>query len=88
VSKEIVTHRSTRYHFANKNNFNQAFLTIKEINTQITLIAFITSKEQVNIALTSKLRKEGKITTPKAPFKASTKQEVDGLTRQKVFNFI
>jgi len=36
-------------------------------------MAFITSKEQANIALTLKLRKEGKITTPGAPFKALTK---------------
>ena len=44
-------------------------------------MAFITSKEQVNIILTLKLQKEGKITTPKAPFKASIKQEVDSLTK-------
>jgi len=74
VSKEIVTYQSTYYHFANKDNFDQAFLTtIKEIDTQITLMAFITSKEQANIALILKLQKEGKITTPKALFKASTK---------------
>jgi len=73
MSKEIITHWSTHHHFANKDNFNQAFLTIEEINTQMTLIAFIMSKEQVNIALTSKLRKESKITTPRAPFEASTK---------------
>ena len=47
----------------------------------MTLIAFITSKEQANIVLTLKLQKEGKITTPKVPFKALTKQEVDGLTK-------
>ena len=44
-------------------------------------MAFITSKEQANIVLILKLWKEGKITTPKAPFKALTKQEVDSLTR-------
>jgi len=40
------------------------------------------------MALTLKLQKEGKITTPRALFEASTKQEVNGLTRQGVFNFI
>ena len=47
----------------------------------MTLIAFIISKEQVNMVLALKLQKEGKITTPKVLFKALTKQEVDGLTR-------
>ena len=47
----------------------------------MTLIAFIISKEQANIVLVLKLQKEGKITTPRAPFKALTKQEVDGLTK-------
>ena len=39
------------------------------------------SKKQANIALALKLQKEGKITTPKVPFKALTKQEVNGLIR-------
>ena len=51
-------------------------------------MTFMTSKEQADIALTLKLRKEGKITTPRALFEASTKQEVDGLTGRGVFNFI
>ena len=42
-------------------------------------MAFITSKEQANIILALKLQKEGKITTSKALFKASTKQEINGL---------
>ena len=33
------------------------------------------------MVLTLKLQKEGKIITPKALFKALTKQEVDGLTK-------
>ena len=40
------------------------------------------------MALILKLQKEGKITTPRVPFKALIKQEIDGLTRQGVFNFI
>jgi hypothetical protein len=39
------------------------------------------------MALTLKLWKEGKITTSGALFEASTKQEVNGLTRQGVFDF-
>ena len=45
------------------------------------LITFITSKEQANIVLVLKLRKEGKIITPKVLFKALIKQEIDGLTK-------
>ena len=47
----------------------------------MTLIAFITSKKQANIVLALKLQKEGKITTPKVLFKASTKQEINGLIK-------
>jgi len=36
-------------------------------------MAFITSKEQADMALMLKLRKEGKITTPRALFKALIK---------------
>ena len=50
-------------------------------------MTFIISKEQANIVLILKLRKEGKFTTPRALFKALTKQEVNGLTRRGVFNF-
>ena len=50
-------------------------------------MTFIISKEQANIVLTLKLRKEGKITTPEVLFKALIKQEVNGLTRRGVFNF-
>ena len=46
------------------------------------------SKEQADIALALKLQKEGKITTSRVLFKALTKQEVDGLTRREVFNFV
>ena len=52
------------------------------------LITFITSKKQANMVLALKLRKEGKIITPKIPFKALIKQEVNRLTRREVFNFI
>ena len=44
-------------------------------------MAFIISKKQANMVLVLKLQKEGKITTPRVPFKALTKQEVNSLTR-------
>ena len=44
-------------------------------------MAFITSKEQINIVLILKLWKKGKIITPKVLFKALIKQEVDGLIK-------
>ena len=47
----------------------------------MTLIAFITSKKQANMAFALKLQKEGKITTPKVLFEALIKQEVNSLTR-------
>ena len=40
------------------------------------------------MVLALKLWKEGKIITPKVLFKALTKQEVDGLTKREVFDFI
>ena len=40
------------------------------------------------MVLALKLQKEGKITTPRVLFEALTKQEVNGLTRREVFNFI
>ena len=54
----------------------------------MTLIAFITNKEQANIVLILKLQKEGKITTLRVLFEALIKQEVNSLTKQRVFNFI
>src|SRR5438309_7941638 len=51
-------------------------------------MAFIIYKEQANIKLSLKLRKEGVITTPGALFEASRKQEIDGLIAKGVFNFV
>jgi hypothetical protein len=42
----------------------------------------------VDIVLALKLQEKGKITTLGALFEASIKQEVNGLTRQGVFDFI
>ena len=37
----------------------------------------MTAKEKANFKLAKQLQKEGRITTPGAPFQASDKQEID-----------
>ena len=78
---------SMRLYLKDIKNFDNEFITaiIKGIKTPI---AFIIYKEQANIKLSLKLRKEGVITTPRALFKASCKQEINGLIIKEVFNFI
>ena len=48
--------------------------------------SFVTGKEQADQELSLKLRNEGKITTPGAPFEASDRQEIDNLIGRGVFN--
>src|SRR6266581_9436030 len=50
-------------------------------------MAFITAKEKADFKLAKQLRKEGRITTPGAPFQASDKQEINGLIARGVFKF-
>ena len=50
-------------------------------------MAFMTAKEKADFELAKQLRKEGRITTPGAPFQASDKQEIDGLITRGVFKF-
>ena len=50
-------------------------------------IAFLLAKEKSDIDLSIKLRSEGIITTDRAPFNASTKQEIDSLIARGVFSF-
>src|SRR6266568_9446850 len=50
-------------------------------------MAFITAKEKADFKLTKQLQKEGRITTPGAPFQASNKQEINGLIAREVFKF-
>jgi hypothetical protein len=47
----------------------------------------MTSKEESDLQLVLKLRKEGLITTPGSPFEVSQKQEIDGLIARGVFHF-
>jgi hypothetical protein len=48
---------------------------------------FLTAKEQADIDLAVRLRKDGVITTPGAPFEQSRKQEIAGLMARGVFEF-
>ena len=50
-------------------------------------MAFVTAKEEADFELAKQLRKEGRITTPGAPFQASNKQEIDSLITKEVFKF-
>ena len=50
-------------------------------------MAFITAKEKADFKLAKQLQKEGRITTPRAPFQASDKQEIDSLIVRGVFKF-
>ena len=54
----------------------------------MNLMTFLKNKEQANIVLALGLWKKGKIITSKVLFKVLIKQEVDKLTKQKIFNFI
>jgi len=50
-------------------------------------MAFITAKEKADFKLAKQLWKEGCITTSRAPFQASDKQEIDSLIAREVFKF-
>jgi hypothetical protein len=49
---------------------------------------YVTRKEQEALELARKLRREGVITTPGAPFEASTKAEIEQLIKAGVFEFV
>jgi hypothetical protein len=51
-------------------------------------MAFITRKEQADIELAIKLRKDGVITTPGDLFERSQQQEINGLIARGVFEFV
>ena len=48
----------------------------------------MSNKEKLDIEISRKLRAQGIITTPGAPFKASRKKEIDGLIAKGVFEFV
>jgi hypothetical protein len=51
-------------------------------------MAFITRKEQADIKLAIKLRKNSVIITPEDLFKRSQQQEINGLITRRVFEFV
>jgi hypothetical protein len=51
-------------------------------------MTFMTRKEQADMELSLKLRKDGVITTPGGPFEKSQQQEIDGLVARGVFEFV
>jgi hypothetical protein len=59
--------------------------TAEIVNQTALTMAFLTHKEQGDLDLSLKLRREGVITTPGHPFEASMKAEVDGLQASEVF---
>ena len=68
-------------------DFDEQFITAIREETEI-LMAFMTWKEQDDMELSTKLRKEGIITTPGNPFEESQQQEIDGLIAKRVFEFV
>jgi hypothetical protein len=52
------------------------------------LMTFMARKEQADMELSLKLRKDGVITTPRGPFEKSQQQEIDGLVARGVFEFV
>ena len=69
----------------NKDFDNVFIIIIKRNNISIT---FIINKKKANIKLSLKLRNENKITIFKILFKASQKQEINGLIIRRIFNLI
>jgi hypothetical protein len=74
----------SEHHLITKHN-DQFIAAIKEDDVSMT---FITCKEQANIELAIKLRKDGVITTPGSLFKRAQQQEIDGLIARGVFEFV
>jgi hypothetical protein len=58
---------------------------MEEDNVSMT---FLTRKEQADMELSVKLRKDGVITTPEGLFERSQRQEIDGLITRGVFEFV
>src|SRR6266571_8376200 len=47
----------------------------------------MTAKEKADFKLAKQLQKEGRITTPRAPFQVSDKQEINSFITRGVFKF-
>jgi hypothetical protein len=69
-----------------EDDFDRQFVSAVLESKQLSMV-FMTHKEQADYELSLKLRKEGRITTPGAPFEASNMQEIEGLMARGVFQF-
>jgi hypothetical protein len=58
----------------------------KNYNNNLAII-LISSKKKLALQLLLKLRKDSLITTPSILFKASQKQEIEGLITKRIFSF-
>jgi hypothetical protein len=76
--------RRSERHITAKHN-DQFITAMEEDNVSMT---FLTRKEQADMELSVKLRKDGVITTPGGPFERSQRQEIDGLIARGVFEFV
>jgi hypothetical protein len=76
--------RRSERHITAKHN-DQFITAMEEDNVSMT---FLTRKEQADIELSVKLRKDGVITTLGGLFKRSQQQEINGLITRGVFEFV
>ena len=70
-----------------KNKKKAMDIDIAMMTGTVVTTAHLSTKEQADYELSLRLRKEGKITTPGAPFELSDKKEIDALISQGVFAF-
>ncbi|RKF56341.1 integrase and RNaseH domain-containing protein, partial [Golovinomyces cichoracearum] len=71
----------------NNNNFDTQILNDNDI-TSLHSMTFVSHKEQADRQLSLKLRREGKITAPGAPYEESDIIELEGLRNQEVMEFV
>jgi hypothetical protein len=76
--------RRSERHITTKHN-DQFITAMEEDNVSMT---FLTRKEQADIELSVKLRRDGVITTPGGLFERSQRQEINGLIVRGVFEFV
>ncbi|KAI1006736.1 hypothetical protein K3495_g1488 [Podosphaera aphanis] len=75
------------YYLNNDEDLDDQFIAALETNVASSM-AFLSSKEKHDCQLSIKLRQEGVITTPGAPFGQSQTLEIDGLIARGVFEFV
>jgi hypothetical protein len=85
--KPAATRRSVRQHTADLQDLDDQFANAVQEGQEI-FMAFMTNKEQADMELSAKLRKDGTITTPGLPFEQSQNKEIEGLIARGVFEFV